>query len=235
MTAPPATAPPSGQTANQTAEKIEAARRSLAFVEAGMVVGLGSGSTAAEMVRLLGEKVRAGLAVRGIPSSGETRRLALAAGIPLIDFGSVSVIDVTIDGADEVDPSGGMIKGRGGALLHEKILATHSRQLVIAIDASKCVQQLGTRTPVPIEVIPLAAPLVARDLQTWGAKVKLRGADAGQPFISDEGNQILDCDFGLIADPEALALRLDRLVGVVEHGLFLGLSPTVVLGSGPPP
>ena len=229
MTAPPATAPSS-----QTAEKIEAARRSLTFVTTGMVVGLGSGSTAAEMVRLLGEKVRAGLLVRGIPSSAETRRLAIAEGIPLTDFDAVPIIDVTIDGADEVDPTGGMIKGRGGALLHEKILAAHSRRLVIAIDSSKQVVQLGTRTPVPVEVIPLAAPLVARELRGWGAEVKLRGAEGGTPFISDEGNQILDCHFGLIDDPQALALRLDRLVGVVEHGLFLGLAPTLVVGVAPP-
>jgi ribose 5-phosphate isomerase A len=229
MTAPRATGH-SNQTGSQTAEKIEAARRSLDFVAAGMVVGLGSGSTAAEMVRLLGERVRAGLAIRGIPSSTATRQLALAAGIPLCDFSSVDAIDVTIDGADEVDPSGGMIKGRGGALLHEKILAVHSRRLVIVVDSTKAVRQLGTRTAVPVEVIPLAAPLVSRQLQGWGATITLRGAADGTPFISDEGNQILDCNFGPIPDPEALALRLDRLVGVVEHGLFLGLSPTLVVG-----
>jgi ribose 5-phosphate isomerase A len=230
MTAPSATAPSS-----QTAEKIEAARRSLDFVTAGMVVGLGSGSTAAEMVRLLGERVRAGLAIRGIPSSTATRQLALGAGIPLVDFASVAAIDVTIDGADEVDPMGGMIKGRGGALLHEKILAAHSRRLVIVVDSTKHVRQLGTRTAVPVEVIPLAAPLIARELQGWGATIALRGAADGTPFISDEGNQILDCNFGPIADPDALAARLDRLVGVVEHGLFLGLSPTLVVGGAAPP
>jgi ribose 5-phosphate isomerase A len=229
MTAPSAPAPSS----TQTVEKIEAARRSLTFVEAGMVVGLGSGSTAAEMVRQLGERVRAGLAVRGIPSSSATRELAMANGIPLVDFASVDLIDVTIDGADEVDPQGRMIKGRGGALLHEKILATHSRLLVIAIDSTKRVAQLGSRTPVPVEVIPLAAPLVTRELQALGAKVTLRGGDTGVAFVSDEGNHILDCEFGLIADPEGLAQRLDRMVGVVEHGLFLDLSPTLVQGAAP--
>ena len=221
-------------TASLSAEKTEAALRSLAFVEAGMVVGLGSGSTAAEMVRLLGERVRAGLAIRAIPSSNETRRLAEAAGIPLTSFEAVEAIDVTIDGADEVDPAGRMIKGRGGALLHEKILASHSRRLVIAIDSSKHVVQLGSRTPVPVEVIPLAAPAIARDLTAWGAQVSLRGKDRGVPFMSDEGNFILDCHFGLLTDPEDLALRLDRVVGIVEHGLFLGFSPTLVEGGSRP-
>jgi ribose 5-phosphate isomerase A len=230
MTAPTETGPATGQ----TAAKIEAAQRSLTFVEAGMVVGLGSGSTAAEMVRLLGERVRAGLVIRGIPSSAATRRLAQSAGIPLVDFAEVEALDVTIDGADEIDAQGGMIKGRGGALLHEKILAVHSRQLVIVVDPSKRVDRLGIRTPVPIEVIPLAAPVVTRAMEKWGAKVKLRGADRAAPFISDEGNQILDCDFGVIADPEDLALRLDRTVGVVEHGLFLGLGPIVIVGGAPP-
>jgi ribose 5-phosphate isomerase A len=223
---------PPGPPSPQTAAKIEAASRALTYIEAGMVVGLGSGSTSAEMIRLLGARVRAGLAVRGIPSSDESRLLAEACGIPLTDFARVSAIDVTIDGADEVAPDGGMIKGRGGALLHEKILAANSRRLVIAIDSTKQVQQLGTRAPVPVEVIPLAAPLVTRAIESWGAEVTMRGA--GTPFITDEGNFILDCGFGLIADPEALALRLDRTVGVVEHGLFLGLGPTLVVGIVPP-
>jgi ribose 5-phosphate isomerase A len=218
---------------SQAAAKTEAARRSLAHVQGGMVLGLGSGSTAAEVVRLLGEKVRAGLDVRGIPSSHETRRLAELAGIPLVDFDAVALLDLTIDGADEVDPAGNMIKGRGGALLYEKILAANSRRLVIAIDSSKRVGRLGEKTAVPVEVIPLAAPALRRTLASWGARVELRGEASGKPFLSDEGNLILDCNFGPLADPAALAKRLDETVGVVEHGLFLGFSPTIVVGDAP--
>jgi ribose 5-phosphate isomerase A len=213
---------------SRAAEKIEAARRSLDHVQPGMVVGLGSGSTAAEVVRLLGDRVRAGLTVRGIPSSRETRRLAQAAGIPLVTFADVPAIDVTIDGADEVDPAGQMIKGRGGALLHEKVLAVHSRRLVIVIDASKQVAQLGG-APVPVEVIPFAAPVLRPALERLGAaRVELRGGTS--PYVTDEGNHIYDCHFGPIPDSESLAARLDQLVGVVEHGLFVGLAPTVIVG-----
>jgi ribose 5-phosphate isomerase A len=220
-------------TDSRAAAKIEAARRSLAFVEPGMVVGLGSGSTAAHVVRLLGEKIAAGLAVRGIPSSSETRRLAEAAGIPLVTFADVDELDVTIDGADEVDPAGRMIKGRGAAMLYEKILAAHSRKLVIVIDPSKQVAALGA-APVPVEVIPLAAPVIRRDLEKLGARVVLRGSASGggAAFITDEGNQILDCHFGAIADPDALAGQIDRLVGAVEHGLFVGFTPELVIGRG---
>jgi ribose 5-phosphate isomerase A len=219
------------ETDSRAAAKIEAARRSLAYIESGMVVGLGSGSTAAHMVRLLGERVAAGLAVRAIPSSSETRRLAEAAGIALCTFADVDQLDVTIDGADEVDPAGRMIKGRGAAMLYEKILAAHSRKLVIVIDASKQVAALGA-APVPVEVIPLAAPVLRRDLEKLGARVVLRGSERGTPFITDEGNQILDCHFGTIADPEGLAARIDAMVGAVEHGLFVGFAPELVIGRG---
>jgi ribose 5-phosphate isomerase A len=216
--------------ADLAAEKLDAARTSVSLVENDMVVGLGSGSTAAMVVKALGERVRDGLRIRAVSSSSETRRLAEAEGIPLVDFEAVSTIDLTIDGADEVDPSGGMIKGRGGALLYEKILAAHSRRLVIVVDSSKPVQQLGGRFPVPVEVIPLARPLIAAALSS-SAHVVWRSQN-GQPYVTDEGNHILDCNFGTIADPAALAERLDRMVGVVEHGLFLGFSPTVLVGRG---
>ncbi len=219
------------------AEKIAAARRSLQFVAPGMVVGLGSGSTAAEFVRQLGAQVRSGLAIRGVPSSTPTRRLAEAEGIPLTDLQAIEALDLTIDGADEIDPRGNMIKGRGGALLHEKILAVHSRRLVIAVDSRKRVPVLGMQTPIPIEVIPLARPALMRALARpepgSGARavsVVWRSNADGTPFVSDEGNHILDCDFGRLTDPAALAARLDAMVGVVEHGLFLGLAPTLVVG-----
>jgi ribose 5-phosphate isomerase A len=213
---------------HERAAKIEAARQSLAHVHAGMVVGLGSGSTAAEMVRLLGEQVRAGLAIRGVGSSTTTEALARQAGIPLIALADVDALDVTIDGADEVDPQGRMIKGRGGALLREKVLAAHSKALVIIIDRRKQVAALGA-APVPIEVTPFAEAIVARDLAKLGGHAVLRVAD-GAPYVTDGGNHILDTAFGLIADPDALAARLDGTVGVVEHGLFVGFSPTIVVG-----
>ncbi|HEX4403191.1 MAG TPA: ribose-5-phosphate isomerase RpiA [Polyangia bacterium] len=210
------------------AAKIEAARKSLTHVHAGMVVGLGSGSTAAEMVRLLGEKVRAGLSVRGVGSSLSTEALARAAGIPLIALADVDSLDVTIDGADEVDPEGRMIKGRGGALLREKVLAAHSKALVIIVDRRKQVAALGA-APVPVEVTPFAETIVARDLAKLGGTAVLRETN-GAPYVTDGGNHILDTAFGHIADPDALAARLDGTVGVVEHGLFVGFSPTIVVG-----
>ena len=212
--------------------KIEAARKSLAFVEPGMIVGLGSGTTAAEMVRLLGERVRAGLAVRGVASSLETEALAREVGIPLVAVGDVDALDVTIDGADEVDAKGRMIKGRGGALLREKILASCSQRLVIIVDPRKQVATLGA-APVPVEVTPFGVAFVSRVLVGLGGKPALRRGAGGAPYVTDGGNQILDCAFGPIADPDALAARLDGIVGVVEHGLFVGFSPTIVVGGGP--
>jgi ribose 5-phosphate isomerase A len=214
----------------ERAAKIEAARQSLSYVHAGMTVGLGSGTTAAEMVRLLGERVRGGLAVRGVASSSATEALARAEGIPLVAIGEVAALDVTIDGADEVDPKGRMIKGRGGALLREKILAVCSKQLVIIVDARKQVATLGA-VPVPVEVTPFAVAVVSRALEAMGGKPALRTVAGGAPYVTDGGNQILDCAFGAIADPDALAARLDGTVGVVEHGLFVGLAPIIVVGA----
>jgi ribose 5-phosphate isomerase A len=213
----------------ERAAKIDAAEKSLAFVQPGMLVGLGSGTTAAEMVRLLGERVRAGLNVRGLPSSAATEALARAFGVPLVTWADVVALDVTIDGADEVDPRGRMIKGRGGALLREKVLASHSRKLVIIVDARKQVAALGA-VPVPVEVTPFAVPVVTRDLTAMGATVAPRTIAGGAPYVTDGGNQILDCRFGTITDPDALAARLDGVPGIVEHGLFVGFSPEIVVG-----
>jgi ribose 5-phosphate isomerase A len=213
----------------ERAAKIEAARKSLDFVQAGMTVGLGSGTTAAEMVRLLGERVRGGLAVRGVASSTATEALARQEGIPLVAVGEVDALDVTIDGADEVDPEGRMIKGRGGALLREKILAACSRRLVIIVDPRKQVATLGA-APVPVEVTPFGVAFVSRAVGALGGRPALRPGVGGAPYVTDGGNQILDCAFGPIPDPVALAARLDGTVGVVEHGLFVGFSPTIVVG-----
>lgn len=211
-------------------EKEAAARASLRFVRDGDIVGLGTGSTAAYAVRLLGERVRAGLKIRGIPTSSQTRELATSLGIPLTTFDEVQEINVTIDGADEVDPQLCLTKGGGGALLREKIVASASRQLVIIADSSKQVPMLG-KFPLPIEVIAFAQPVVKKKIEALGASVKLRQSN-GSPFVTDEGHHILDCSFGQIPDPPALARRLSDMPGVVEHGLFINMASVVLIARG---
>ena len=212
-------------------EKQAAARASLKFVHDGNVVGLGTGSTAAYAVRLLAERVRSGLKIRGIPTSSRTRELAASLGIPVITFDDAQQIDVTIDGADEFDPQLQLIKGGGGALLREKIVASTSRQVVIVADASKQVQVLG-KFPLPVEVVPFAEPLVAKRIADMGAKPELRRMLDGKAFVTDSGNHILDCKFGAIPDPPALARTLDAMPGVVEHGLFINLASVVLVARG---
>jgi ribose 5-phosphate isomerase A len=212
-------------------EKELAARASLAYVRDGFVVGLGTGSTAAPMVRLLAERVRAGLKVRGIPTSVQTEKLAISLGIPMTTLEEVQDVDVTIDGADEFDPGLRLTKGGGGALLREKILASASKQMVVIADSSKQVPILGM-FPLPVEVIKFARPLVQKKIAAMGAKVTLRRTASGGPFITDEGNHILDCNFGQIPDPPALARALSDTPGVVEHGLFINLASVVLMGKG---
>ena len=211
-------------------EKEAAARASMRFVSDGCIVGLGSGSTAAYVTQLLGERVRTGLKILAIPTSNHTRELAASLGIPLTTFDEVQEIDVTIDGADEFDQGLSLIKGGGGALLHEKIVAWASRQLVIVTDSSKRVPTLGS-FPVPIEVIAFAEPLVKKRVAALGASVKLRESNGG-PFVTDEGHHILDCSFGRIPDPGALARTLSDMPGIVEHGLFVGMASVVLLAHG---
>ena len=212
-------------------EKELAARASLQFVRDGDVVGLGSGSTAAYAVGYLGKRVRAGMKIRGIATSVQTQNLAASVGIPLTTLEEVQRIDVTIDGADEFDPELRLIKGGGGALLHEKIVASGSRQVIIIADSSKQVCVLG-KVPLPVEVIRFAEALVSEKISVLGATVRLRKDKAGKPFITDEGNHILDCHFGQIPDPPALAHTLSEIPGVVEHGLFINLADLVLLGKG---
>jgi ribose 5-phosphate isomerase A len=210
-------------------EKDAAAKASLRYVNDGDIVGLGTGSTAAFMVRALAEKVRAGLKIVGIPTSKRTEELAASLGIAVTTLDEYQDINVTIDGADEFDSQLRLIKGGGGALLREKIVASASRKLVIIADSSKQASKLG-RFPLPVEVIPFAEKLVARKIVAMGAQVKLREYAYGNPFVTDEGHHILDCHFGEIDDPEKIGTELSFMPGIVEHGLFLNMASVVVVG-----
>jgi ribose 5-phosphate isomerase A len=209
-------------------EKEQAARASLKYVHDGQIVGLGSGSTATIAIRLLAERVRDGLKIRGIPTSVQSRDLALELGIPLTTFEEYQQIDVTIDGADEFDSALNLIKGGGGAMLREKVVASASKQLIIVTDSSKQVPVLG-RFPLPVEVIGFAEPLVAKKISDMGANATRRCDSSGTPYITDEGNHILDCRFAEILDPSALARNLSEMPGVVEHGLFVGMASVVLM------
>jgi len=211
-------------------EKEAAARASLRFIRDGQVVGLGTGSTAAFFIRLLGEQVRDGLRIRGIPTSVRSKELALSLGIPLTTLEECQEIALTVDGADEVDPELRLIKGGGGALLREKVVASATRQLVIVADATKRVPVLG-KFPLPVEVIQFAQALVAKRIAALGAEVRLR-AESGIPFVTDENNHILDCHFGEIPDADGLARQLSDMPGVVEHGLFIGMVSTALFAKG---
>jgi ribose 5-phosphate isomerase A len=208
--------------------KLAAAESAAAQVTDGMIVGLGSGSTAALAVNALGRRVTGGLRIVGIPTSEATAAQARSLGIPLTSLAEVSRIDMTIDGADEVEEGSlNLIKGLGGALLREKIVASASKHLVIVVDDRKLVSHLGAHNPVPVEVVPFGWQATARELLDMGAKPALRRNPDGEPFISDGGHNILDCAFGPIASPESLAKKLDHVVGLVEHGLFIGLTAEV--------
>jgi ribose 5-phosphate isomerase A len=211
--------------------KESAAQKSLDFIEDGMVVGLGTGSTATRFIELLGERVKRGLNIRAIPSSNTSKKLAESLSIPITDFQQCPEIDVAVDGADEIAPGLALIKGGGGALLHEKIVASASKRFIIIADSSKVVTRLG-KVPLPVEVIPIASPLVARKLAAMAIRPTIRRFNTGAEFITDEGNLILDCDCGEIEDPDALVASIRNIVGVVEHGLFLHMAERALVSDG---
>jgi ribose 5-phosphate isomerase A len=217
----------------QAAAKRRAGIEAASRVASGMIVGLGTGSTAAFVVEEIGRRLRAGdlEAVIGIPTSVATQCQAESAGIPLGTLEEHPVVDLTIDGADEVDPLGQLIKGLGGALLREKMIATASRRMVVAVDGSKLVDRLGTRAPLPVEVVTFASGAHAAAIRALGAEPRLRRMPDGAPFQTDEGHYILDCRFaGGIDDPHAVQAALRARPGVVETGLFLDLRPEVIVG-----
>ena len=213
------------------AEKEAAGRAAAKLVTDGEVVGLGTGSTAYFAVIALGERVKAGLKIVGIPTSENTGKLARSIGIPLTTLDDQPEIDITIDGADEVDPQLRLIKGGGGALTREKVIASASKRMVVVADSSKAVSVLG-KFPLPVEVIAFARTVVENKIKSLGGAPKLRTKADGNPFITDNGNQILDCSFGQILDPPGLAQVLSVTPGIVEHGLFIGLAKLALVGRG---
>ena len=215
------------QSARDRAKQI-AAGRAVEFVRDGMVVGLGSGTTASLFIEQLGKRVRGGLRIRAIASSIASEELAKSFGIEICDFDRCPMLDVTIDGADEIGPGLALIKGGGGALLREKIVASASKRFVIVADSVKIVPVLG-RFPLPVEVIPMASPLVVRRLVDLGVEPTVRQGKDGTEYITDEGNLIVDCACGEIHDPARLAASLRSIVGVVEHGLFLHMASLALI------
>ncbi len=209
--------------------KRRAARKAVEYVEDGMVLGLGTGSTTRYAVEEIGHLVQGGYELVGVPTSLETERQARSLGIPISTLEEVKRLDLTIDGADEVDPQFQLIKGLGGALLREKIVAYHSRQEIIIVDSSKIVERLGVRTPLPVEVVPFSHGRTKEAIEGLGCAAALRGG--ATPFVTDNGNYIYDCKFGSIDEARRLEAQLDSIPGVVESGLFLGLASRVVIGT----
>ncbi|MEM0448354.1 MAG: ribose-5-phosphate isomerase RpiA [Methanomassiliicoccales archaeon] len=210
-------------------KKRAAAEKAVSMIKDGMIIGLGTGSTAAHAIELIGRRVAEGLSIVGIPTSTTTESLAKEAGIPLVSLDEVEKVDLTIDGADEVDPNLDLIKGMGGALLREKVVAFASTEEVIIVDDSKLVEVLGTKSPLPVEVVPFGHRKTAKALEALGCKAALKGGD--RPFITDNGNLIYECKFRSIDDPKMLEAKIHLIPGVVECGLFLNLATKVVIAS----
>ena len=212
----------------QDEAKLKAAQRALDFVQDGMSLGLGSGTTSTIFIKQLGERVKQGLRVQGIATSEASQRLAESLSIPITTFDQCPELDLAIDGADEVGPDLALIKGGGGAMLREKIVAGAARRFIVIADSSKLVDTLG-RFPLPVEVIHMALPLVSRKLEALDLNPKLRHHPDGSLYITDEGNVILDCACGSIPDPAWTASELRGIVGVVEHGLFVNMASLALI------
>jgi ribose 5-phosphate isomerase A len=207
--------------------KKQAAIAALEAVKDGMIVGLGTGSTASHFIRELGVRVKSGLHVHGIPTSQASHRLAEEVGVPLTSLGEHPAIDVTVDGADEVSDSLDLIKGLGGALVREKVVAHASRLVIIVVDESKLTGRLGFKVPIPVEVVPFALEVVRTQLVLWGGEARLREKD-GRPFISDNGNPILDWFHGPVDQPWALEKQIKGVTGVVDSGIFANVAGLVI-------
>ncbi len=215
---------------NVISEKQLSAEAACNYVKDGMIVGLGTGTTAEFAVRKIGKLVLNGLSIRGIPTSNRTKELAEAEGIPLIDFSESMFIDLTIDGADEIDGNLNMIKGGGAALLQEKIVASVSKAEIIVVNRTKLVDQLGA-FPLPVEVIPFGWQVVFNQLESLHGNPDLR-LNKGQPQVTDQGNYIIDCHFRKIENPKLLEHQLNMIPGVVENGLFINLCTKMILADG---
>ncbi len=217
----------------QDEAKLLVAKRAVEFVERGMAVGLGTGSTATLFIRELGKRVQQGLKIRCVASSDASHQLGLSLGMDVTTLEELPELDVYIDGADEVGPELALIKGGGGALLREKIVASAAKQFIVVVDSTKVVDRLG-KFPLPVEVVKMALAVVEPRLVNLGVHPKQRLAKSGSgPYLTDEGNYILDCACGVIEDPEVMAAEIRGIVGVVEHGLFLGMATlALVAGEG---
>lgn len=205
-----------------------AAREAVKYVEDGMVVGLGSGSTAKIAIKLIGEMVQAGVKIVGIPTSKESEDLGRSAGIPIGELKARSVVDLTIDGADEVDPALNLVKGLGGALVREKIVAAATNLEIIIVDESKLVDFLGQKVPLPVEIVKFSHEATIHLLEQLGCRCLLRTRH-GERFVSDNGNYIVDCKFAKIDNPTRLETEVNLIPGVVDSGLFLGLADKVIV------
>ncbi|MBD0382997.1 ribose-5-phosphate isomerase RpiA [Paenibacillus sedimenti] len=205
-----------------------AAERAVEFVKDGMIVGLGTGSTSYWAIHRIAEKVNEGLEIKAVASSRNSEDMAMQLGIPLIAFDEIDIIDITIDGADEVDRHGNLTKGGGGALLREKILAANSKQFIVIADETKRVELLG-KFPLPVEIVPFAANLTINQLKRLQCDPVIRLLN-GKPFMTDNGNLIVDCKFESIPDPEKLTKQINTIPGVAENGLFAQMANKIVTG-----
>jgi len=206
-----------------------AAEEAVALIKDGMIVGLGTGSTAYWAIAKIGQRVKKGLNIRAIATSKESEAFARELNIPIVTFSEVNEIDITIDGADEVDSNLNLIKGGGGALLREKIIATASEKLIVVVDEGKLVKILGA-FPLPLEVIPFGVESTRSKIENLGCKTEIRMTDKFEKFITDNGNFILDCEFFMVKNPKKISHELNRIPGVVDSGLFIGLAHKVFVG-----